>query len=267
MEPNADASGSGPDSSSAGCLPLRVLSREDLGEASHVFSHIRRRMLVDLVRVAAVGGDADGGPPSLPVLSGAETDGVTAGGGKGKKRKGAVAESKKKAKRSKKDDEDEDAEDGVEAPEIDDGFVVGRWMTEAEMDSGACPVTLKKAFRLYKKHADGGGKKGVRKGGAKGGGTRKRKAVDSEEEEEDDDDVEEEEDAEMDLTDDNRDGAEEDEKDDDRENAPPTKRRAAKRPPARKAAPKPATKKGKKADAVDSGTTRQRSVASFFAKK
>ncbi|KAJ3267706.1 hypothetical protein HK104_005685, partial [Borealophlyctis nickersoniae] len=129
---------------------IKVLERDSVGEAVHLFSHIRRRMIVEQVVVC---GDVADGVASV-------VEGAPGGGGMKRKRgaggKGGV---RKKGKRSGvAEDEDEYAGEGnVEIPTA----AVPRawkWVTEEEMMEGgvAVPATLKKAWGVVCKCGGGG---------------------------------------------------------------------------------------------------------------
>ncbi|KAJ3330538.1 hypothetical protein HDU76_005440 [Blyttiomyces sp. JEL0837] len=126
-----------------------ILNRKDLGDCLHIFSHVRRTMWVEVIDVEVINRD-DNGEPCLPKLMSAtfedpESAEENSGNNKAmdkKQRKGGV-------KKKDKNDGKENTAGHDDATFTEDADVLCvKWMTEADMMSGAVPATLKKAFGL-----------------------------------------------------------------------------------------------------------------------
>ncbi|KAJ3009902.1 hypothetical protein HKX48_007677 [Thoreauomyces humboldtii] len=164
-------------------LPSATTTRTDLGSAIHLFSHIRREMLVEHLLVD--------GPLHVPIPDTPREDEQEEENESGTKRKRGEQKPGKRNSKIKGKDAGKRKEGANEEEERRRQI---RWFTEDEMmgegqDAAAVPATLKKAFLLLRKQAGGGKPKTVAPKTRK-----KRKLVKEEEEEEDEEETEDEED-------------------------------------------------------------------------
>ncbi|KAJ3101632.1 hypothetical protein HDU97_001245 [Phlyctochytrium planicorne] len=136
-----------------------VLERRDLGDVAHIFSHIRRLMHVEYLKITTSNGQLPKLPEDRTTCFNSEQKGKQKGKKAGKKPAGDIVKSK--------------------------------WMDLDEMENGAVPITLRKAMKLLKEGGGGVVKKFTKKTISKASTPAKRKRASKREKLIDDDDEEE----------------------------------------------------------------------------